>query len=64
MKNKYTLIDLFCGAGGFSKGFQLTQRYSILLGVDNFKPAASTYKTNFPQAIVLMEDIKDISSKT
>jgi len=64
LKNKYTLIDLFCGAGGFSKGFQLTQRYSILLGVDNFKPAASTYKTNFPQAIVLMEDIKDISSKT
>lgn len=61
MKKKYKLVDLFCGAGGFSLGFKLTGRFRHVLAIDNFPPAARTYKANFPEAIVLVEDIKDIT---
>ncbi|ABN70018.1 DNA-cytosine methyltransferase [Staphylothermus marinus F1] len=60
MKNTYKFIDLFCGAGGFAEGFILTNRFRSVLGIDNFRPAAQTYKINFPDSIVIMEDIKRI----
>ncbi|ADI32634.1 DNA cytosine methyltransferase [Staphylothermus hellenicus] len=60
MKNTYKFIDLFCGAGGFAEGFILTNRFRSILGIDNFRPAAQTYKINFPDSIVVMEDIKRI----
>ncbi len=57
----YNVIDLFCGAGGFSKGFQ-DIGFNIVLGIDNFEPVAKTFKLNFPNAIVICEDIKSIYS--
>jgi predicted RNA methylase len=45
-KNKLTVIDFFCGAGGFSEGFR-QQGYEIILGVDFWQPAISTYNHNF-----------------
>ncbi|MEM1803580.1 MAG: DNA cytosine methyltransferase, partial [Desulfurococcaceae archaeon] len=62
-KPKYKYIDLFSGAGGFSLGFTATGRFTPVLAVDNFKFAALTYKVNFPGALVLAEDIRDIDSK-
>ncbi|OYT37689.1 MAG: DNA (cytosine-5-)-methyltransferase [Desulfurococcales archaeon ex4484_58] len=61
MKTTYRYIDIFCGAGGFSEGFHLTNRYKGILAIDNFRPAALTYKTNFPTTKVLVEDIKKIN---
>ena len=46
MKNKLTVIDLFCGAGGFSEGFRQLG-YEIVAGYDNWKPAIDTYNHNF-----------------
>ncbi|WFO75603.1 DNA cytosine methyltransferase [Desulfurococcaceae archaeon MEX13E-LK6-19] len=63
MKPKYKIIDLFCGAGGFSLGFKLSGRYKHLLAIDNLPAAAKTYKMNFPETLVLAEDIKDISGR-
>lgn len=40
-----TLIDLFCGAGGFSEGFA-QQGFKILLGIDNWRPAIETFNHN------------------
>ena len=62
MRHKYVLFDLFCGAGGFSLGFYLTNRFKHVLAIDNYPPAAKTYKQNFPNTIVITEDIKDINS--
>lgn len=54
------LLDLFSGAGGFSRGFR-DEGYSILLAIDNDKSAAKTYSANFPGAVVLNEDIREVS---
>ncbi|MFW6026099.1 MAG: DNA cytosine methyltransferase, partial [Candidatus Woesearchaeota archaeon] len=43
---KYRTIDLFCGAGGFSKGFELTKKFHILKGYDNNDVALKTFSKN------------------
>ena len=43
---KFTVLDLFCGAGGFSEGFR-QQGFDIVLGVDNWQPAIDTFNHNF-----------------
>ncbi|MEL9909016.1 MAG: DNA cytosine methyltransferase [Desulfurococcus sp.] len=63
MKPIYKYIDIFSGAGGFSLGFHLTGRFKSLLAIDNFKPAALTYKTNFPHALVVNEDVKELDKE-
>ncbi len=45
-KTKLTVIDFFCGAGGFSEGFR-QQGYEILLGIDRWQPAINTFNHNF-----------------
>lgn len=60
MKKKPILIDLFCGCGGFSKGFE-NAGFEIGLGLDSWKDATITYKYNFPNAIALNEDITKIT---
>lgn len=44
--NKLTVIDFFCGAGGFSEGFR-QQGYNIVAGYDHWKPAVSSFNHNF-----------------
>ena len=58
----YNVIDLFCGCGGFSKGFE-EAGYNIRFGIDMWNDAIVTYKRNFPNAAVLNEDITKISGK-
>lgn len=43
---KLTVIDFFCGAGGFSEGFR-QQEFEIVQGVDKWKPAIDTFNHNF-----------------
>lgn len=43
---KLTVIDLFCGAGGFSEGFR-QQGFEIVQGVDSSKAAVETFNYNF-----------------
>ncbi|MCE4613198.1 MAG: DNA cytosine methyltransferase [Desulfurococcales archaeon] len=61
MRKKYSVLDVFSGAGGFSRGFQ-DEGYDIVLGIDNFPPAAKTFKLNFPPSEVLAEDVKNVSA--
>jgi len=44
--NELTVIDFFCGAGGFSEGFK-QQGYSIVAGYDRWKPAVDSFNHNF-----------------
>jgi DNA (cytosine-5)-methyltransferase 1 len=41
-----SVIDFFCGAGGFSEGFK-QMGYNIKYGYDHWKPAVDTFNHNF-----------------
>ena len=58
--NKLTVIDFFCGAGGFSEGFR-QKGYEIIKGYDNWQPAIDTYNHNFGTGSVVKNllDFKD-----
>lgn len=49
---KFTVLDLFSGAGGLSKGF-LDAEYNVLLGVDFDDMALKTFKKNHGSAEVM-----------
>ena len=51
-------IDLFCGAGGLSKGF-LDAGVDIILGVDNDKAALETFEKNHGSAMGMSADLSD-----
>ncbi len=57
----FKVVDLFAGAGGFSRGFK-DEGFRILGAIENFKPIAKTYQVNFPEAKVLIEDIKEVDT--
>lgn len=56
-----TFVDLFCGAGGLSKGLELSGLEGIC-GLDWFKEACMTYNRNFSHPFV-NGDIKDATIK-
>lgn len=60
-KKKYTVLDLFCGCGGLSKGFENTGRVKLVGAIDFDKVACETYKLNFPKTNVICGDINNIS---
>lgn len=55
---KYNFIDLFCGAGGFAKGFEMTGEFQCIGGIDNKKSAIETHKLNFQNSYSLCADIR------
>ena len=54
----YTVVDLFCGAGGLSKGF-LDAGYDVVLGVDNDDSALKTFQENHGSATAMKLDLYD-----
>ncbi len=59
MNKNYKFIDLFCGAGGFAKGFQMAG-FDCLGGIDNVKAAVDTHSYNFPNSKSICKDIREI----
>lgn len=63
MQNKkYNIIDLFCGCGGFSYGFQQAG-FNVALGIDIWADAVTTYKHNFSRANTIIGDITAITGE-
>jgi DNA (cytosine-5)-methyltransferase 1 len=56
----YNVLDLFCGCGGISKGFEMAG-YNIIGGIDFNKDATLTFAKNFKKAEVICGDITEIS---
>lgn len=50
------VLDLFCGAGGFSEGFRQAG-FRIIAGIDYDSQALQTYENNFPEAVVIRKDL-------
>ena len=56
---KYKFIDLFCGAGGFAKGFEMAG-LECIGGIDNIQAAVDTHSHNFPNSKSICRDIRTI----
>ena len=48
---EFTSADLFCGAGGMAKGFELAG-FKQVCGLDWFKEAGETYRENFKHPLI------------
>ena len=64
------IFDLFCGTGGFSKGFEKSRnaKYQTVFGIDVLPKSVETFRRNHPEALGMCEDIRkvrceDLSSK-
>ena len=55
----FTLVDLFCGGGGFTRGFA-QEGFKPVLGLDVERAVAETYRVNFSSSKVLVEDIREV----
>lgn len=60
MKSYPIAIDVFCGAGGLSEGLQMAG-FSVAVAVENDKNAASTYKRNHSNTVLISKDISDLT---
>jgi DNA (cytosine-5)-methyltransferase 1 len=58
----FTLVDLFCGCGGFSTGFEMGNFRSIL-ATDINKPSVETFRRNHPWADVILGDMQIVENK-
>jgi len=58
MTDKFELIDLFAGAGGFGLGFKLSNRYSISCMLEQDHWAADTLRKNNKNILVIEDDIR------
>ncbi len=62
MGRTLNVLDLFCGAGGLSCGFEQAG-FKILLGIDNDEMALKTFKANHKGAKILNGDITSVTYK-
>ncbi len=58
---KYTVMDLFCGTGGFSYGMEQSGHgFSTRFGIDVLPIATETFRKNHTQAVGLCKDIRKV----
>lgn len=60
---KFRILDLFCGAGGLSYGFDKLENYETLLGLDFDNNAIKTFEKNHSKAIGIYGDITDDNTR-
>ena len=59
-KSTYHILDLFCGCGGMSLGFERAG-YDVLLGIDVWKDALATYAYNHKKSMALCADLASLN---
>lgn len=52
----HTVLDVFCGAGGFSTGFEDAE-FNVLAGIDWNEDYLDTFKRNHPSSEVIQSDL-------
>lgn len=55
----FTVVDLFCGAGGTTRGFH-DAGFQTVAAVENFRPVAEAFLTNFPKVELVCDDLKRV----
>jgi len=57
-QKKYSVVDLFAGAGGLSYGFLQTGRYEVKAAFENNRYARETYRLNHGNAVIF-DDVSE-----
>ncbi len=60
-KCKYTVLDLFCGAGGLSRGF-IDAGFDVKLGIDFDEMALKTFEMNHDGAVAMKLDLFNLDN--
>lgn len=60
---EFKILDLFCGAGGFSYGMHKNPHFHTKVALDFDEAAANTFKKNMPGTEVIVGDITDDNIK-
>ncbi|MGB9866745.1 MAG: DNA (cytosine-5-)-methyltransferase [Bacillota bacterium] len=58
-QNSHKLVDLFCGLGGISIGFEWAG-FEPVLGLDIHVPSVETYRHSHPTAVTILGDVRKI----
>lgn len=61
--DKPLVVELFCGCGGTSLGFEAAG-FEIAVGCDIHQPSIKTFKTNHPYASTILGDLKKVAPST
>lgn len=59
--NKLRVLDIFCGAGGLSYGFEATGDFVTVGGIDLLSDRIDTFLANHPFAVGIATDIRKLS---
>ena len=62
MKNKYKILSLFTGAGGFDIGFK-EAGFEVILASDSWNESKNTFTKNFPKIPFICEDVRTLDAK-
>lgn len=62
MKKKPKIIDLFCGVGGFSLGFEKAG-FETIIAIDIFDDAIATYNYNRGKKIAFNKNVEDLTNE-
>lgn len=62
-KHRPIAVDLFCGAGGMSLGFEQAG-FDILLGIDSDGHHVATHERNFPNGKALCETVVNLTGES
>ncbi|MGB8658154.1 MAG: DNA cytosine methyltransferase [Candidatus Zixiibacteriota bacterium] len=59
---RFTAIDLFCGAGGLTLGLKRAG-FNVVAGVELYPEIAKTYQANHPDTKLLIKDVREVTGK-
>jgi DNA (cytosine-5)-methyltransferase 1 len=62
-KDKPIIVELFCGCGGTSMGFEMAG-FEVVLGCDIHSPSIQTFKANHPNCSTILGDVKKVDPYT
>lgn len=63
-KHQYSVLDTFAGAGGFSLGFSMTEKFKVVGAIEIDQWAADTFSFNHPETKVIVGDIREITDES
>lgn len=61
-ERKKAVLDLFCGVGGFSFGFEMQEAFQVVAGVDLLSDRLQTFSCNHNAANAYGQDIRTFST--